>query len=69
MSILWSMGREKLTIHILNKSISPGPCAYDPKKMVRAHTPSWTMHGTKTRKLQGKSNVPGPGSYELSTKV
>ena len=52
-----------------NKSISPGPCAYNPTTRTRNSTPSWTMRGTKARNLYQINEIPGPGSYNLGSKV
>jgi len=48
---------------------SPGPCAYNPKSRAKTPTPSWSIHGTKTRAFYQINNLPGPGSYNPKLKV
>lgn len=52
-----------------NQSVSPGPCAYNPAIKSRNSTPSWTMRGTKSRSLYNINQAPGPGTYNLVSKV
>jgi len=61
------MGKGTRSNILVNKTSSPGPCAYNPK--ITRPTPSWSMHGTRNRNIYRVSQVPGPGAYNLQLKV
>lgn len=67
MARFWSIGKGKRSSVLLNRSASPGPCAYSPTTTYGM--PSWTMHGIKKRELYNIRPSPGPGTYDTSIQV
>jgi len=67
----FSMGKAKRDKEAKTSTEIPGPGQYPPsdQKQIKAHSPSWTMGGSKRDQANKTLSVPGPGAYEIKKKV
>jgi len=69
MTAIWSINKSSRNIQLAARNSSPGPGAYTPRAYDKEPIPAWTMHGLKNRNIYTISQFPGPGAYELKSRV
>lgn len=66
----WRMGNEiRLQQEKTSNAKVPGPGTQDMRKTTGFESPKWSMSKDKRNELGGKSWTPGPGNYEIKSRL